>query len=53
VSDDEHAPFMALRLIIVTYNVWNKTFWMLFQITRGQWGAFVQPGSISCCFLWV
>jgi len=26
---------------------------MLFQITRGQSGIFVQPGSISYCFLWV
>jgi len=41
------------ELVIVTYNMWNKTPESIFQITRGRWGTFVQPGSISCCLLWV
>jgi len=41
------------QLVVVTHNVWNKTPESIFQIIWGQWSTFVQPGSISCCFLWV
>ena len=27
------------ELVILTYNVWNKTLESIFQITRGQWGT--------------
>jgi len=40
-------------LVIVRYDVWNKTPESIFQFTRGQRGICVNPGSISCCFLWV
>jgi len=36
VNDD---LFMALRFVIVTYNVWNNTPESIFQITRGQCGS--------------
>jgi len=36
VNDDEHSLFMALGLIIVTYNAWNKTPESIYQIARGQ-----------------
>jgi len=37
VDDDDHSLFMAVRIGIVAYNVWRKTFEFIFQITRGQW----------------
>jgi len=36
VNDEEHSHFMALGIVIVTNNVWNKTPESIFQITRGQ-----------------
>jgi len=27
------------EVVIVTYNVWNKTLESVFQITRGKWGT--------------
>ena len=30
--------FWGWELVIVTYNLWNKTPESIFQITRGQWG---------------
>jgi len=53
VNDDEYSLFMALRLGYCYLWCVEQNAWMLIQITRGQWGTFVQPGSISCCFLWV
>ena len=53
VNDDEHSLFMALRLGCCYLPCVEQNAWMLFQITWGQWGTFVQPVSISCCFLWV
>jgi len=52
VNDDDHYRFMWLR-IGFCYVYVEKTPESIFQITRGRWGTFVQPGSISCCFLWV
>jgi len=31
----------------------TKRLGSIFQITRGQWGIFVQPRFLSCCFLLV
>jgi len=39
VTGDEHSLFMALRIVIVTYNVWNKTPESIMQITWGHWGT--------------
>ena len=32
MTDDEHSLFMALRIVIITYNVWNKTPESIIQI---------------------
>jgi len=53
VNDDDHYLFMGLRIGYCYVYCVEKNAWIHFQITRGQWGTFVQPGSISCCFLWV
>jgi len=53
VNDDEYSLFMVLRLGYCCVWCVEQNAWMLIQITRGQWGTFVQPGSISCCLIWV
>jgi len=45
--------FYGLENAIVTFNAWNKKSESIFQITRGQWGNFLQPWTLSCCVLWV
>jgi len=40
--------FWRWELIIVTYNLWNKTAESIFQITRGQWDAqWICNGSVA------
>jgi len=52
VNDDAHSLFMALRLGYCYVKGVEKTPECFFRLHEAsdEWGTFVQPRSISCCF---